>query len=513
MKTERGEWGSRIGFILAASGSAIGLGNIVFFSANAYTYGAGAFYVPYLIALLTAGIPVMILEFGLGRMTGRSFPLALGQVGGRVGEFAGWWAILNALIITMYYCAILGWVGGIWWEAVVGRLWQPSVAVPAFGFDEGALPNPVASFFSLISSWSNVGWVAVVWAINVAMAFWGTRSIERAVKVMMPLLWLFMIAMVLLGSTLDGALHGIYLLLTPNFAVLSDPRVWHGAFAQIFFTLSLGFGIMPAYASYLPKRADHVSNTLAVAGLNSLFELIAGMAVFSLLFAFSVTPKASTLSMMFFIVPQGIAQLGGGAQMIGALFFTLLLIAGLTSSVSLLEAGASALIDKFDISRRASVLSVAVFGMLGSVLFALPKVIDAGLNSNGTFGLTFLDLIDHYAFNYGLLVVGLVECILIGWFLPLQRLIDVVNEHAHYAVGRVFSFLVRYFAPAVLLFLIGFSAVNDITGGGLYGSDFTIDDPGLAWLPAGALAGWLALTVIGAAAATFVGRARSEDAR
>lgn len=512
MSTQRQQWGSRIGFILAASGSAIGLGNIVFFSANAYTWGAGAFYLPYLIALVVTGIPVMILEFGLGRVGGASFPAALGRVGGRVGEFAGWWAVINALLITMYYCAILGWVAGMWWSSLTGTLWQPSVEVPAFGMAEGDLPNPYASFFALISSWSNVLFVALVWCANLAMAMWGTSSIERSVRWMMPTLWIFMLALLGLGLTLDGAIHGAYLLLTPDFSVLSNPRVWHGAFSQIFFTLSLGFGVMSAYSSYLPRRSDHASNALTVAGLNSMFELIAGLAVFSLLFAFSVTPKASTLSMMFFIVPQGIAQLGAATQLVGCVFFTLLLLAGLTSSVSLVEAAVSALLDKFNWNRRRVAIGVVTFGMLGSVLFALPKVVDAGLASNGTFGLTVLDLVDHYAFSYGLLLVGLAECLIIGWLLPVEKLIAVLNENSRIQLGRGFAILVRWVIPAILAALLGYSVFDELRGGHLYGADFTWDNAAHLWIPAGALVFWLVTTIVGAAVLAWAPTTSEQEA-
>jgi NSS family neurotransmitter:Na+ symporter len=507
----RQQWGSRLGFILAASGSAIGLGNIVFFSANAYTWGAGAFYVPYLVALLVCGLPVMVLEFGLGRFAGASFPMALGKAGGRVGEFAGWWAVVNALLITMYYCGILGWTLGMWLSALGGSLWQASVEVPAFGMPEGDLPNPYATFFSMISSWSNVAFAFLVWGVNVAMALRGTKSIERAVRVMMPLLWLFMIVGVIFAFSLQGGADGAWLLLTPNFEVLSNPKVWHGAFSQIFFTLSLGFGIMSAYASYLPRRSDQVSNALTVAGLNSTFEIIAGVAIFSLLFTFAVTPKASTLSMMFFVVPQGIAQLGAATQAVGVVFFSLLLLAGLTSSVSLLEATVSAVLDKFEWRRTPTVIGVAAVGLLGSIVFALPQVIDRGLASNGTLGLTMLDLIDHYAFSYGLLIVGLVECLIIGWVLPVERLLPVLNEHARYRVGRVFVVMVKFVIPAILIALLGYSAGEEFAKGALYGADFTYDDDGLRALPLVALGGWLAITIGFAAVLTLSGRKASGE--
>lgn len=491
---KRQQWKSKLGFIFAASGSAIGLGNIVFFSANAYKYGAGAFYLPYLIALFAVGIPVMIVEFGLGKVTLSSFPLALGKIGGRWGEAGGWWALVNALLITSYYVTILGWVTGMWWRALGGSLWEASVAVPAFGMGAGALPNPIASFFDMISGWDNVVFVLAVWAMNLGLLIKGTKTIEPAVKVMLPLMWVFMIVLVVRGLTLDGGIHGVYLLFAPNFQVIADPTVWHGAFSQIFFTLSLGFGIMTTYASYLDKKSDHVSNAVVVSCMNCSFEMIAGLAVFSLLFAFALTPKASTLAMMFFIVPSGIAQLPVGVALFGALFFTLLLLAGLSSSISLVEACAAALIDKFRLKRVPTLLGLTAVGVGFSALFALPVVIDRGLASDGTLGLTLLDLTDHYTFGYGLIIGGIIEVVVVGWVLPARKLREAVNEHSRMKLGPWFDGLIRYGLPLVLVAILVFAVRTDVLGGGLYGHDFQTG--GAGWLPAFVFVFWLVSTCV-----------------
>ncbi len=493
---KRQQWKSKLGFVFAASGSAIGLGNIVFFGANAYKYGAGAFYLPYLVALFAVGIPLMVLEFGLGRVTLSSFPLALGKIGGRWAEAGGWWALVNALLITAYYITILGWVTGMWWRALGGSLWEASVEVPAFGMAEGALPNPVASFFDMISGWDNVAFVLAVWVMNLLLLVKGTKTIEPAVKVMLPLMWIFMIVLVVRGLTLDGGIHGVYLLFAPNFQTIADPTVWHGAFSQIFFTLSLGFGIMTTYASYLDRKADHVSNAVVVSCMNCSFEMIAGLAVFSLLFAFALTPKASTLAMMFFIVPSGIAQLPVGVAAFGALFFTLLLLAGLSSSISLVEACAAALIDKFRLRRVPTLLGLAAVGIGFSTLFALPMVVDRGLASDGTLGLTLLDLTDHYTFGYGLIVGGLIECIVVGWVMPARKLREAVNEHSRIKLGPWFDGLVRWVMPAVLLAILVFAVRTDLLGGGLYGHDF--ETGGRGFLPAAVFAFWLVSTSLAA---------------
>jgi NSS family neurotransmitter:Na+ symporter len=472
--SHRGQWKSRLGFILAASGSAIGLGNIVFFSANAYRFGGGAFYVPYLIALFAVGIPVMILEFGLGNFTGRAFPESLYRVAGKKGEFAGWWAILNASFITMYYITILGWVLGMFFSSF-GSLWQNSVAVPAFGLSEGDLANPYATFFHMLSGWQPVIYVGIVWIFNTLIIRKGAESIEEATKLFVPLMWVFMIILIVRGITLQNGMQGVFLLFTPNFSVMKDPSVWQGAFSQIFFTLSLGFGIMTAYASYLPKKSDLTQNALITSFLNCGFEYIAGLAVFSILFVFAMVPKASTLSMMFFIIPKGISQLPGGIKAVtafGMMFFVLLMLAGLTSSVSLVEALVAATRDKFGWRRTKTISLVAVIGFFGSAAFALPTVVNPGLEDNGTLGLTLLDLVDHWAFSHGLLIIGLAECILVGWILGADRIRMHLNKYSRVSLGRWFNVLIKFVIPLLLLFILGYSVLNEVTGG-LYGTAYT----------------------------------------
>jgi len=513
---ERGQWKSNLGFILAASGSAIGLGNIVFFSANAYKYGGGAFYLPYFIALFAIGLPVMILEFGLGHHTGQSFPLALRRTVGKGGEYLGWFAIINATFIAMYYITILSWVLGMFLGSF-GGLWEDSVAVPAFGLAAGDVQNPIAYFFNMLSSWWVLLLVFVVWLANIYIVRRGARTIESTVKVFVPLMWLFMLIMLVRGITLENGVQGLLLLFTPDFEVMKNLDVWQGAFSQIFFTLSLGFGIMCAYSSYLPRRSDQTNNALMTSFLNCGFEYIAGIAIFTILFATLMIPKASTISMMFFIIPSGIKHMPVADPMIlvfGVLFFALLLAAGLSSSISLVEAFSSALIDKFNANRRRVLVWSFIVGTSGSLLFALPHVIDRGLNADGTLGFTLLDLVDHWAFSHGLLIVGLIECLLLGWVYGVGRIRRTINEHSKYHLPGAYDWMIKLVIPALILFVLGFSIYLQVTNpSGLYGSDFaehyTVDWPWVQALPQIGFWLWM-LTATGGAALLTLLRSRRE---
>ena len=494
-----------MGFILAASGSAIGLGNIVFFGANAYKFGGGAFYIPYLIALFVIGIPVMMLEFGIGHQFQASFPLTLGKMTGRVGEFVGWWALLNASIITMYYITMLAWVLGMLIGSF-GPLWQANQLMSQYAAE--TLPNPVGYFFHSLASPIVLLFVALVWIANIVITSKGTKTIEATVKVFVPAMWVAIVVLIVRGLTLPGGWDGVLFLFTPDFGVMGGLEVWRGAFGQIFFSLSLGFGLLTAYASYLPRKANTNNYAIQTALMNSSFEYIAGFAIFSMLFAFAVVPKASTLAMSFFVLPAGIAKLPTGVGTFGVLFFTLLLFAGLSSSVSLIEGTVSAVIDKFHIPRAKILIFVFVAGFLGSLAFAWPKVIDAGLAGDGTLGLTLLDMFDHKAFGYGLMIVGLLECVLVGWVYGIDRfLLERKGEDAKHLSSRVYALMIRYLIPLVLLLLLG-SAFYDELHDGLYGASLVDPkaiggDGGWTWLAPAVPAIWIAFTTLGAALLTL----------
>ena len=477
----RGVWSSKLGFILAASGSAIGLGNIVFFASNAYQFGGGAFYVPYFIALFALGIPVMITEFSLGTMTGRSFPMALSSVVGKKGEFVGWWSLASALFITMYYIAILGWALCMMVGAVFG-LMEPGATAPFEPFaDPSAGPNATAYFFGLLASWWPMIAVVVIWAITLGALLRGTETIEKTVRVAVPLMWVFMIILIIRGVTLPGGTDGVMYLFTPDLGGIAKPDVWKGAFSQMFFSLSLGLGTMTAYASYLPKDSDQVTNSFMVSLLNCGFEYIAGIAIFSMLFAFALNPVGGTLSLSFFAIPQGIAAFPFAVKVFGFAFFFLIVMAGITSAISLVEGMASAIIDKMGIDRKKALTMVAVPGIIGSLITTLPFIVDPGLAGNGTVGLNFLDILDHWAFGYSLLTVGFLECVFLGWVFGAANLRAFVNQHSRLKLGAWFDVLIRFVIPAILLVVIVWNLYIDLVGGPLYGSTVPLDF--VDWFP------------------------------
>lgn len=258
---------------------------------------------------------------------------------------------------------------------------------------------------------------------------------------------------------------------------------------------------MTAYASYLPKKTDQVNNALLVSFLNCGFEYIAGIAIFALLFVFALNPAGSTLTLSFFAIPQGIASFPWGVRLFGFLFFFLLVLAGLTSLISLIESSVSALIDKLGLRRRVALICVTVPGLLGSLCFALPQVIDPALAGNGTLGLTLLDVMDHWAFGYSLLTVGFFTCLLVGWVLGAEKLRTAVNANSKIPLGPWFDVLIKYVAPVLLGGVLAWSLYDEMTSDTLYGAG--VDLNGYGWIPYVVPLVWLLGTLGLAAGFTF----------
>src|SRR5690606_7432750 len=275
----RSQWGTRAGFILAAVGSAIGLGNIWRFPAVAYENGGGAFLIPYLFALLTAGIPILILEFTMGHKYRGSAPLTFRRMNKKT-EFIGWWAVLVAFVISTYYSVIIAWAMSYsvfsfnlnWGEDTGGFLFGDYLKL-------AENPGEVGSFVPgvLIP-------LILVWVIVLGILFKGVKKgIEIANRIFIPALVVIFLIIVIRAITLPGAMDGLEAFFTPDFSKILNPDVWVAAYGQIFFSLSIAYAIMITYSSYLPKKSDITNNAFITGFGNSSFEILAGIGVFGIL--------------------------------------------------------------------------------------------------------------------------------------------------------------------------------------------------------------------------------------
>lgn len=442
----RPQWGTRAGFILAAVGSAIGLGNIWRFPAVAYENGGGAFFFPYLFALLTAGIPILIMEFTIGHKYRASAPRSLAKINGKF-EWIGWWQLAISFVISVYYAAIIAWAMAYvvfsfnlkWGNDTNGFLFGEYLKLVESPGQFGGLVQSV--FIPLI----------LVWAIALFVLFRGVKEgIEKANKIMLPTLFILFLILVIRAVTLDGAAEGLNAFFKPNWDVILDGKVWVAAYGQIFFSLSIGFAIMVTYSSYLSKKSDITNNAFITGFANSAFELLAGIGVFSILGFMAMQQGVGVnevvsggVGLAFVVFPQIINELPALNELFGILFFGSLVLAGLSSLISIVETYVAGLQEKFNISRSKSVAIGGGLAALISIMFA----------SKG--GLYFLDVVDYFINNFGVALAGLIEVIAIAW---LARQLNHFQEHANaisdMRIGMLWKLCLGLITPIVLGYMM-----------------------------------------------------------
>lgn len=474
---KREQWGSRTGFVLAAVGSAIGLGNIWRFPYMAYENGGGAFFIPYLFAMLTAGIPFMILEFTMGHKFRGAAPKTLSKINSKF-EWLGWFQVMIAAVIGVYYIAIIGW----------------AISYVGLAVNQGWGTDPNAYFFGEYlqlgsdnspSKLGSIQWhiaipMIVAWGITFAAIFSGIKGgIERAGKIMMPVLFIMVIALIGRMIFLPGALDGLNYLFEPDFSKLTDPTVWAAAYGQIFFTLSVGFAIMLAYSSYLPEKSDISNNALMTVLINCGFSIVAGILIFSVLgYMAQEQGKASTdvvsagVGLAFVTIPAAINLLPA-PYILGPLFFLALVVAGLSSHISIIEAVTSAFIDKLKWSRKKAASIVCGVGLLVSLSFA----------TNG--GLLLLDLVDFFINNIALLASCLIELLLVGWLFKLADIREYANKISEVTIGVWFDLCIRFLSPIMIAIILANKIITTVTDG--YGGYEISDLLTLGWGLIGAM--------------------------
>ncbi|MFB4169320.1 sodium-dependent transporter [Virgibacillus sp. JSM 102003] len=438
----RSQWGTRAGFIFAAVGSAIGLGNIWRFPATAYESGGGAFFIPYLIALLTAGIPILIMEFTMGHKYRGSAPLTYKKMS-KGTEFIGWWAVLVAFVISTYYSVIIAWA--ISYSVFSFNLnWGSDTE--AFLFTDylnlTVDPGQTGSFVPgvLIP-------LIIVWAVVLGILFKGVKKgIEIANRIFIPALVIIFLIIVIRAITLPGAIDGLEAFFAPDFSKIGDPDVWVAAYGQIFFSLSIAFAIMITYSSYLPKKTDLTNNAFIVGFGNSSFELLAGIGVFGVL-GFMANQQgvavdevvSGGVGLAFVVFPAIINEFPALNELFGFLFFASLVLAGLSSLMSITETYVAGLVDKFKISRSKAVLFGGGTAAVISLLFATQG------------GLSFLDAADYFINQFGVAFVGLVEVVVIAWFLrKLGDFKEHANEISDIKLGWWWTLSLSVITPVVL---------------------------------------------------------------
>jgi len=446
----REEWTGQIGFILSAIGSAVGLGNIWRFPGVAYENGGGAFLIPYLVALITAGIPILFLDYAIGHRFRGAAPTAFRRLGGPRGrwlETLGWFQVAIAFVISIYYAVVIAWALSFfvfsfdlrWGDDPAGFLLGDYLRVGDPGVSFEFVPGVLIPLL--------IVWVATIIVLAAGVA----KGLQRANVIALPVLLIAFLVLVVRSLFLEGAAEGLNAFFTPNWAALGDPNVWIAAYSQIFFSLSIAFGIMITYASYRRRRANLTSPGLVVAFANSSFELLAGIGVFATLgfFAFQQGILVGELEgltgvgLSFITFPAIVAQMPGG-PIFGALFFGSLTLAGFTSLISVLQVVSAGIQEKFRLTPRVAAIILGVVCTLLSVLLF-----------STTTGLIALDVTDQWANNIGIVASAVLMSIFVIWvFRRGPELRHHLNSVSTFKVGRIWVLLVGLVAPVVLGYML-----------------------------------------------------------
>ena len=428
----RERWSSRPGFVLAAIGSAVGLGNIWRFPYLVGVSGGGAFFVPYTLALLVCGLPVLMLELAGGRKYGGGVFATFGAVA-RPARWVGGLIALGALLLLSYYLVVTGWAAGYLAASLGGAF--PSFAAFTAGF------TPLL-FFLLMA------------ALTAGVVLLGVRrGVETANLLLVPLLFLMLVGLAVYGLSLPGWGEGVRFFLRPDPAALADPLVWVGAFGQVFFSLGVGMGVMVTYGSYVGAREPIAGSSLAIAVPDTLVALLAGLVVFPIVFSFGGQPGAGpqlafdTLPLVFDRLP------GATGRVLGPAFYLLLTIAALTSAVSLLETALVALREAAGVGRR---LGLA---LLLPLLVALGLVSALGYTAADLrlLGRPTLDVLDELTGSLLLPLGVLATAVVLGWLTPIRAMACEVRPGF---VGRSCLLLVRFATPAAIVAVLATAALQ-----------------------------------------------------
>ena len=455
--SDNNEWGSNLSFILAMIGSAVGLGNIWRYPYVLYSNGGGAFYIPYLVAILIMGIPFLILEYGVGYNFKSSFAKAITKINSKY-EYLGWFLPVAVFMIMIYYSAILGW-DGIYIILSFFKGWgaDPNTFFATTLLQSSETISGITTFIPLIAIAMLLGWV-LIWFISHKDL---EKGLGKVSKLLVPLLFIIMIFIVAFSLTLPGASIGLAELFSPDWSLLGNFNIWMAAFGQIIFSLSLGMSIAFTYASYTKNDADLITNTISIAVANCAFENFAALGVFSILGYMSLqsaTPVAELVTqgtgLVFIAYPTVFNVLGTWAYVIGPAFFLTVYLAGLTSILSTVEPLSFSIQNKFNLTRSKTMTILCVIGAVISMMYAT------------AFGGYLLGVVDTFINQIAILIAIVGECIVFAWIFKAEKLIDFLNKRSKsIKIGKWWLVIVKYILP-LFITIVWIGGMIDVVNNG-----------------------------------------------
>lgn len=435
---------TRIGVIAATVGSSVGLGNIWRFPYEAGTHGGGAFILCYICFILAIGIPVICAEFVLGRQSRSDVFGCFGRLGAARwwGRTMGYGGIAASLMILSFYSVVAGWTMEYLWQTCTGSLLSDA---------DGAYSTRFTEFSA--HSWRPLMWTLVFLAVNHAVVRGGVqKGIERVSNILMPLLFGILVVLAINSLFLPGASEGLRFLFTPDFSKLT-PDVILGALGQAFFSLSIGLGCMLTYASYFNDRTGLLRDAGITAGLDTLVAIIAGLIIFPAVFTYGVSPTQGP-ALVFEVLPSIFGTMPGGTA-VAILFFLMLFVASLTSTISMSEISIAYFVDNRGMKRRTACLLSTAIAVAGGVLCTLSF---SGVSDFTLFGHTykFFDICNNVSSDVLLPLGGILICVFTGYVLD-RRLVRAQltnNGTLRHVPVRLIVFLLRYVCPVAIALIL-----------------------------------------------------------
>lgn len=437
MDKKRGSFSGGLGFVFAAAGSAVGLGNLWRFPYLAAQYGGGIFLLVYLILAVTFGFALLTAEIAIGRKTKLSPVLAYKKLNKKF-SFLGYIATLVPIIIIPYYCVIGGWV------TKYVTVYAQGLVAPAAkdGYFSDFIGHPIAPLVFFL----------IFMLISIVVIMLGVKKgIEKLSKFLMPLLVILTIGIAIYALTLPNAMEGVKYYLIPDFSKFSILTV-AGAMSQLFYSMSIAMGIMVTYGSYTRDDVNLTKSVNRIEFFDTLVALLAGLTIIPAVYIFSGEEGLSSqgAGLMFMTLPKVFQQMPGG-NIIALLFFVLVFFAAITSSISVMEAIVSSLMDKFHLKRIPSCL--IVIGIC--LLLGIPSSLGNGLWANiKILGMDFLTFFDYISNSILMPIVAFCTCILVGWVIKPKALTDEITKNGEkFSRKKLFNVMIKYIAPICLLFI------------------------------------------------------------
>lgn len=465
MSEKRDTWASRGTFILAAIGSAVGLGNAWRFPGLAAKHGGGTFLLVYLVALFLVGIPLLMMEISIARKFHKGAVDSMRGIHPKA-EVIGWAATANAFVIVTYYSIVFAWVilmavcsyrfAGMTGDATAASELFANVTKTTWDVTGYTIPLPV------------LGSVIIAWGCIYFCIRNGAQSVGKVVKYTVFLPVVLLIIMAVKGCTMSGAMAGLNKFFVPQLTAFSDPSLWIDAIGQVFYSLSIMMAIMFAYGSYLSEETNLAEDAFIIALSDAAVSVLSGVVMFSTMGGVGMLDSisASGIATAFIIYPQAIVSLtsiGWVNALFGLIFYLMLVTLAVDSAFSIVEGVSASVSDKFHLNPRKTTLGICIIAAVISLLYATRA------------GLAWLDIVDNWTNQINLIVIGVLECVTVGWFFDVDKVLAQVNRNTKkFKMPRIwFRLSIRYIAP-ILLFGLFCWNLYDLFAlkGGKYGYAF-----------------------------------------